>query len=193
VLGIPEGPYLARASSDALDAFATACRALGDAGYQLRSVAIMNDFDRVWERRHVIMAAEAARVHAAWFDEYEALYSPKTAELIRRGRAITSEHWRSALVARDAFRAGLQQAMADSRIDAWIAPSATGPAPSGLASTGDPVMNLPWTQAGFPAVSLPAGRNPAGLPFGLQVIGDWNADESILAWARGMEPMTHQL
>jgi Asp-tRNA(Asn)/Glu-tRNA(Gln) amidotransferase A subunit family amidase len=193
VMGVPEGPYLGRASSEALDAFTTACRVLSEAGYELRRVPIMPDYDSIYERHHVIMAAEAARIHAAWFDEYEALYSRKMADLIRRGRAITGEQLQSALAARDTFRVQLRHAMRDSRIDAWIAPSATGPAPSGLASTGDPVMNLPWTQAGFPAVNLPAGRNPDGLPFGLQMIGDWNADESVLGWARGMEPLMRQL
>jgi Asp-tRNA(Asn)/Glu-tRNA(Gln) amidotransferase A subunit family amidase len=193
ILGLPEGPYLERASTEALESFATACRVLSDAGYERRRVPIMPDYDSIDERHHLIMAAEAARIHAAWFDEYEALYSPKMADLIRRGRAITGEQLQSALVARDTFRVRLRHAMRDSRIDAWIAPSATGPAPSGLASTGDPVMNLPWTQAGFPAVTLPAGRNPAGLPFGLQMIGDRNADESVLAWAQAIEPMMRQL
>ena len=193
VLGVPEGPYLQRASSKALEAFADACRVLSDAGYELRHVPIMPDYDDVHQRHHVIMAAEAARVHAAWFGEYEPLYSAKMADLIRRGQAITGEQLRSALTERDEFRSRLRQAMAGWHIDAWIAPSAAGPAPGGLGSTGDPVMNLPWTQAGFPAVSLPAGRNPDGLPFGLQVIGDWNADESLLAWAQAMEPMLHQL
>ena len=40
-----------------------------------------------------------------------------------------------------------RRAMIDNNIDLWICPSAIGPAPKGLESTGDPVMNLPWTQA----------------------------------------------
>jgi Asp-tRNA(Asn)/Glu-tRNA(Gln) amidotransferase A subunit family amidase len=47
-------------------------------------------------------------------------------------------------------------------------------------------MNIPWTQAGLPAVSLPAGRTADGLPMGLQVAGRWQADEAVLAWARGI-------
>jgi Asp-tRNA(Asn)/Glu-tRNA(Gln) amidotransferase A subunit family amidase len=53
----------------------------------------------------------------------------------------------------------------------------------GLDSTGDPVMNLPWTYAGLPVVSIPTGRNAAGLPLGTQLIGRWYEDEKLLYWA----------
>jgi Asp-tRNA(Asn)/Glu-tRNA(Gln) amidotransferase A subunit family amidase len=72
-------------------------------------------------------------------------------------------------------------------IDLWISPAAPGPAPKGLESTGDPVMNLPWTHAGLPALNLPSGRNADGLPLGLQLTGHWHADEMLLAWAAGIE------
>ena len=193
VLGIPVGPYLERATGEARESFVRACGAFTDAGYELRRVPIMPDYGAVCDRHDVILAAEASRVHAAWFGEYESVYGAKTADLIRRGRSISSEQLRSALHARDAFRVELRQAMIDSGIDAWIAPSAVGSAPRGLDSTGDPVMNLPWTQAGLPAITLPAGRDPAGLPMGLQVVGDWNSDESLLAWGETMEQVTRQL
>jgi hypothetical protein len=32
-------------------------------------------------------------------------------------------------------------------VDAWVAPSAPGPAPEGVDSTGDPVIDVPWTHA----------------------------------------------
>ena len=67
----------------------------------------------------------------------------------------------------------------------WICPSALGAAPHGLASTGDPWMNLPWTHAGMPALSLPAGSvvGPTGarLPVGLQVIARRGQDRELLA------------
>jgi Asp-tRNA(Asn)/Glu-tRNA(Gln) amidotransferase A subunit family amidase len=44
-------------------------------------------------------------------------------------------------------------------------------------------MSLPWTQAGLPTISLPAGRAANGLPLGLQCVGRFMADEQLLAWA----------
>jgi aspartyl-tRNA(Asn)/glutamyl-tRNA(Gln) amidotransferase subunit A len=39
----------------------------------------------------------------------------------------------------------------------------------------------------MPAIALPAGRNAAGLPLGLQVVARWWADEVLLAWAQELE------
>ena len=60
-------------------------------------------------------------------------------------------------------------------------------APKGLESTGDPIMNLSWTQAGLPAMNLPTGKNQDGLPLGLQVVGSWGKDETLLLWAQDLE------
>ena len=80
------------------------------------------------------------------------------------------------------LRERLHGAMVDAGIDLWVSPASTGPAPEGIDDTGDPVMNLPWTHAGLPAVSLP-GATVDGLPVGLQVAGAYDADEDLLAWA----------
>ena len=47
-------------------------------------------------------------------------------------------------------------------------------------------MNLPWTHAGLPAVSLPAGT-VEGMPVGVQVVARAGDDERLLAWARDIE------
>jgi Asp-tRNA(Asn)/Glu-tRNA(Gln) amidotransferase A subunit family amidase len=72
--------------------------------------------------------------------------------------------------------------MSQASIDLWVCPAAPGPAPEGFA-TGNSNMNLPWTHAGMPAISLPAGLAPDGLPLGLQVIGLAMADEKLISWA----------
>jgi Asp-tRNA(Asn)/Glu-tRNA(Gln) amidotransferase A subunit family amidase len=193
ILGIPEGPYLASASDFALARFSLICALLAEAGYQLQRVRVMDDYREVRARHEVIIAADAARVHEKWFEKYENLYSSKLTELIRRGRSITASQLQAALKARDMFRAEMAQAMDENNIDLWISPPTTGPAPKGLDSTGEPEMNLPWTQIGFPAVNLPAGKSPDGLPMGLQVVGKWNMDEELLAWAEDLAKVVSRL
>lgn len=50
-------------------------------------------------------------------------------------------------------------------------------------------MCLPWSNAGFPAVSLPAGYAANGLPLGLQVVGRPGEDEELLRWAAEFAPV----
>jgi Asp-tRNA(Asn)/Glu-tRNA(Gln) amidotransferase A subunit family amidase len=99
---------------------------------------------------------------------------------------------REALKGRERLQDELSRLMESMGIDLWVSPAATGAAPRGLESTGDPVMNLPWTHAGMPTINLPAGRNPIDLPLGLQVSGGWYGDELLLAWAGEMEEVLRE-
>lgn len=186
-LGIPDGPYMQAASEEGLAHFVDVCNQLKNAGYELHHVQLMSDLEQIRARHDVIMSAEAAKVHADWSQKYEALYSRRLTELIRRGQSISDSQLQSALSARDQFQANLRRAFPDHNVDLWICPSTVGPALKGLDNTGDPIMNLPWTQAGLPVVNLPAGKSRDGLPMGLQVVGNWYNDESLLFWALELE------
>jgi Asp-tRNA(Asn)/Glu-tRNA(Gln) amidotransferase A subunit family amidase len=186
-LGIPRGPFLDRASAEGLLHFQRVCEHLQSAEWSLRSCNTFADFDQIEDRHHSIVAAEAARVHRSWFAEFSELYDPRTRELIERGRAITDERLDESLSEIGRLRDRVEQQMTANGIEFWISPAATGPAPHGIGATGDPVMNLPWTQAGLPAISLPAGIDDAGLPLGLQVVGRFGADEDLLAVSRDLE------
>ena len=186
-LGIPDGPYLQSVSPESMAHFERVHKQLESAGYELQHIQVMPDFAEIRSRHDAIMSAEAARVHAEWFRNYEKLYSAKFMELIRRGQAITDSQLQDAFSARDNFRADIRRTFLDHNIDLWISPSTVGPAPRGLESTGDPIMNLPWTQAGLPAINLPAGKSQDGLPLGLQAVGNWYKDESLLFWANDLE------
>jgi Asp-tRNA(Asn)/Glu-tRNA(Gln) amidotransferase A subunit family amidase len=192
VLAVPEGPLLQDVSLEGRAHFNTACEALS-AHYAVRTVPALSDFQEIRSRHNVILSAEAARVHAEWFGKYADLYSSKFVELIRCGQSIAARQLEGALEARGKFREDLLQFMNDDGIDLWICPSTIGPAPKGLSSTGDPVMNLPWTQAGLPAMNLPSGKSENGLPLGLQLIGGWNMDEALLSWAEGIRKAVDSL
>jgi aspartyl-tRNA(Asn)/glutamyl-tRNA(Gln) amidotransferase subunit A len=78
--------------------------------------------------------------------------------------------------------------------DALIGPVAPTPAFSLGENTDDPVkmyladiMTVPPSLAGLPAISVPAGTSAAGLPIGIQIIGDMRSDAELLALAGSME------
>lgn len=187
ILGVPEGPYLGRASDEGMAHFRETCRRLSSAGFEVKSVSAMTDFDEIYQRHNSLVAAEAARVHRGWFAQYGHLYHPKTAELVQRGQRLGAGGLDRMPAGPGKLRDELAALMEEEEVDLWVSPAALGPAPAGLESTGDPVMNLPWTHAGIPTLSLPSGLNKMGLPMGLQVAGRWDDDEAVIAWAVRVE------
>lgn len=49
------------------------------------------------------------------------------------------------------------------------------------------VLTTPANLAGLPALSLPNGVSPEGLPIGLQIMADFNQDDKMLAFAKELE------
>jgi Asp-tRNA(Asn)/Glu-tRNA(Gln) amidotransferase A subunit family amidase len=187
VLGVPEGPLLERASAWMLDHFRAACRKLANAGYEVKTVGAMPDFAAIYDRHFLITNGEAARVHRDWFPRFRELYHPKTVEKLELGRTVSDAALAQAREEKNHFVETQTRLMRQHGIDLWLSPSAVGAAPEGLTATGDPVMNLPWTQAGFPVLSLPFGRSAGGLPLGLQLAATRDDDERLLAWAGDLE------
>ncbi len=187
VVGVPIGPYLDRASEEAGRHFNELCGRLRAAAIEVRQVPAFADFETVVRRHDLLLAGEAAAVHADWFAEYSDLYDARTATLIRRGQGISEPELEAAREGRLQLRRELVELMETHAIDLWASPAATGPAPQSLESTGDPAMNLPWTQAGLPTVALPSISSASGLPLGLQLTGRWNRDEELLFWACGVQ------
>lgn len=187
VLAIPTGPYLTHADADAQSLFQAACVRLREAGYEVKSVPAMDTFDAIVSRHRALVAADCADVHTNWYAEFGELYHPKTAELIEQGQQVDAETVAAARLGRDELRAELMALMDTHGIDLWLSPAAPGLAPEGLDSTGDPIMNLPWTHAGLPTLSVPCGLGRDGLPFGLQIAARFDADEALVAWGIDIE------
>ena len=185
-LGIPEGPYLERADDEGRDHFHGVIAGLRDAGLEVVGIPVMEDVAEIKGRHELICSAEAARVHAPWYGEYRDTYHPKTRRLIDAGLEVDDVTLAAALDGRTELRDRLVATMAAHGIDLWISPAAPGPAPRGLDSTGDPVMNLPWSHAGLPTLTLPAGRLD-GMPMGLQIAASWYCDEELFARGSDLE------
>ena len=187
VLGVIQGPYMEHASAEGLEQFWNVCGHLEGAGFRLRHVKALSHMNELVKRHFLILAAEAAQVHAYWFAKFEDRYHERTTHLIQQGKQKSIEEVTVALKSRQELRSHLSQLMTEEGIDLWISPAAPGVAPKGLHSTGDPVMNLPWTHCGFPSLTLPSGTNDQGLPYGLQLAGNWNGDEQLLFWSTQIE------
>jgi Asp-tRNA(Asn)/Glu-tRNA(Gln) amidotransferase A subunit family amidase len=187
VLGAPDGPYLAQTEPAALEAFEEQLLLLQAAGCQVKRAPALAGIEQLNLLHRRMIFAEFAQEHAGLYARHGDLYRPRTVEAIRTGQSVNAEELAAARAHCLQLRGELEAQMDAAGIDLWVCPAATGPAPEGLHATGDPNMNLPWTHAGLPAITLPAGRAENGLPLGLQLAARFGADEELLGWARLVE------
>jgi Asp-tRNA(Asn)/Glu-tRNA(Gln) amidotransferase A subunit family amidase len=74
-----------------------------------------------------------------------------------------------------------------SDFDVLLTPAAVGEAEKDIMDTGSALFNRMWTLLGVPAVTVPAGAGPQGLPLGVQLVGRFDEDEIVLTaaeWVR---------
>jgi amidase len=83
---------------------------------------------------------------------------------------------------RDRLRAEAVAALAP--FDAVLLPIADEP--PARDSTGDTILQAPWTAWGMPAITVPAGRLASGAPVGIGIVARPGADADVLEIARRM-------
>ncbi|TVT45947.1 amidase [Amycolatopsis rhizosphaerae] len=126
----------------------------------------------------VVMAYEAARERAVERDQADRL-SAALANLLRTGASTPESAYQRARRSVGAAAETVSGLMRS--YDAILGPAAPGPAPLGLASTGDPVLSRPWQALGVPQLSVPALSTADGLPLGVQLIGRDREETALLA------------
>ena len=132
----------------------------------------------------LIMDYEAASSHRQRFEKYPAEYQPNITRLINRGLTISVTDYDTAL--QEMAEAKHAASKLFSKCDAWLAPATVGEAPT-LGTTGNPIMNSPSSFLHLPAINLPVSVSKNGLPLGIQLIGNKNADGELIAIAAWAE------
>lgn len=133
-----------------------------------------------WHR--TIMEAEMAANLSVEFERGRDRLSASLRSQLERGRASTALEYQQALARIPRIIEGLAQIF--ERYDAILTPSASGAAPRGLQSTGDPKFCTLWTLAGMPALNVPILQGEQGLPLGVQLVGARGDDARLLRTAR---------
>ena len=151
----------------------------------MEEIELPASFAEAHQVLRAIMAYESAQFFRELQQRNRNRIGPELNALLDEGAAIGETDYHAALDA----RIGLQREFAQfmSGIDAVISPPAPGEAPATLAQTGNPAFCSIWSLLGVPAVSIPVGLGPHGLPLGLQVIGAFRADDATLAAAAWCE------
>jgi Asp-tRNA(Asn)/Glu-tRNA(Gln) amidotransferase A subunit family amidase len=188
-IGAVTGSYLEQASRTGREHFEDHVERLNEGGFDVRRIDPFPDIEDVNRRHNHLVAAETALSHDEWYPAYGDRYARKTQELIEEGRAVDVGELADARAGRVALRETVHETMTDRGIDVLVSPGAPGPAPEGIDTTGDPIMNLPWTHSGLPTVTLPASKTDEGLPLGLQCSARFGYDEWLLAWCQRLQPV----
>jgi Asp-tRNA(Asn)/Glu-tRNA(Gln) amidotransferase A subunit family amidase len=100
-----------------------------------------------------------------------------------QAEAMTVEDYRKMLTERQKHRDAYE--LLAPEFDACITLAASGAAPVGLHSTGNPIFVVPASMLGIPAISLPVLAD-GGLPLGLQLMGFADRDAAVFSCAGGV-------
>lgn len=134
---------------------------------------------------------EATLVHQAWLRERPDEYAAQTRVQLEQGQQISVVAY---LQAQD-YRSGLRQALiaALHDVDVLISPTvpweapAEDPAVGGNDGAAESRFTGPYNLTGLPAISLPCGFGPHGLPLCMQLIGPPLGEALLLQVAHAYE------
>jgi Asp-tRNA(Asn)/Glu-tRNA(Gln) amidotransferase A subunit family amidase len=160
-------------------AFQGALAALRRGGVAIRSVDIAGMLAELHDAANTVEFYEGARFHEQRYREFGARLA-HMGELVREGLTISVERYDEAR--RRVAQARNRVAEIYKATPVILVPAATGPAPRGLALTGDSRMNSPWTALGTPAITIPMPVGDA-LPLGLQLTAAHGQDARVIRTA----------
>jgi Asp-tRNA(Asn)/Glu-tRNA(Gln) amidotransferase A subunit family amidase len=139
-------------------------------------------FDDIYQHHQNIMEADLARSFKKEYTDGKSKLSSVLREMIERGQKVSTTEYESSISEIKHYSEALDEFFED--YDAILTPSTSGPAPSGLASTGSPIFNTIWTYCGNPAINLPLLESPEGLPVGVQIVGAKDDDARLFRTSR---------
>jgi Asp-tRNA(Asn)/Glu-tRNA(Gln) amidotransferase A subunit family amidase len=168
--------------NEVIEAMDVVPRKLEQAGATLLSIELPQDYLELHATQAAILGYEMSRNLACEYARHADRISPKLRAALAEGQQVSASAYDQARRHARDCQSGFDAVIED--CDVLLAPSATGEAPKGLRSTGDPVMSRIWTLLGLPCISLPLARGPNGLPVGLTVIGRRGDDSHTLAAAQ---------
>jgi aspartyl-tRNA(Asn)/glutamyl-tRNA(Gln) amidotransferase subunit A len=192
-LGIPKEFFFDVLSEEVLAAYESALKKLRKAGCKVKEISIplLNNTE---DSGNNIAWAEATHYHQqmGWFPKNSAEYGEDVRARLEIGARVSATTYLEALALREKFIQQFHSTMLDAAVDALVVPSTPIAAP--LIGEENTVLhgkdhatralllrlNRPANLAGVPAISIPCGLTPSGLPLGLQLIGPAKSEAALL-------------
>jgi aspartyl-tRNA(Asn)/glutamyl-tRNA(Gln) amidotransferase subunit A len=197
-VGVLRSHFCELLDEDVRASFESALAAMCDAGAIVDDVAVPHA-SLVGPAYLHLGFGDAAAIHGPMLDAMPERYTTPVRLRLETARYVLAEDYARALAAREVLRWEVDALLADR--DALVLPTLPIPAPLIGASTvriGDashPIraLTLRLTQlfnlTGNPAVSLPCGTTPGGLPCGLQLVGRRGETGDLVRTAMAIEAL----
>src|SRR5438876_12049958 len=166
-IGVVRDFFYENATPEARSLNETLAGKLAASGFQVEEVRLPPTFDLAQPTLRTILRAEVASIHEQLFAAHPESYGEKIRVMIETGMVLEAADYIRARRVRRRYQvdmAGLFE-----KFDVLLTPAARGTATEGIGSTGDPVMNGPWTLADFPTMTVPHALGSNGLPIGAQL------------------------
>jgi aspartyl-tRNA(Asn)/glutamyl-tRNA(Gln) amidotransferase subunit A len=200
--GVPKEFFLDLVSEDVQIAFDHAVQALQRQRAKVKEVSIplLSDTE---DAGNQIAWAEATHYHqqAGWFPGRAADYGDDVRTRLEMGTKVSATAYLQALDLREKFIKQFHHSLVEAGVDALIVPTTPIAAPligeesTLIGAASHPTralllrLNRPANLAGIPAISIPCGFTPAGLPVGLQLIGMVNTERALLQIAQAAQAL----
>jgi Asp-tRNA(Asn)/Glu-tRNA(Gln) amidotransferase A subunit family amidase len=139
---------------------------------------------------YTVCTAELAhQLGRAWYDAHEADLAPSTRVFLTMGFGVAIEEYVAARKRRLVCARRLATLLGDDGVIVSPTMAMDACPAEGLdeGSDGAAYCTAAQNVTGHPAISLPAGSFPSGVPFGLQVTAPWYRDDLLLDLAQGWE------
>ena len=180
-LALVMGPSAKLAQPETVELMEKVAYAARAKGATVTPIELGTPFTTAYELHPHVMNMESAEA-IGW--EVDHARESLSAVLLDRMEWALAEPRAKLAEGRAAFKAAQDGfAGAITGYDAVLTPSAPGEAPEGIAFTGDAAFNSLWTLLHVPAVTIPAGTGPKGLPLGAQIVTPRGQDAAALMWA----------
>jgi aspartyl-tRNA(Asn)/glutamyl-tRNA(Gln) amidotransferase subunit A len=182
--------HMQRLRPGVAEATMAALRQLEGLGMRLREISLP-ELAGADEALLNLVMPEASHIHAAWLRERPGDYAALTRAQLEQGERIPAVDYLRAQAYRRELRAAMLAALGE--VDILASPTVAWEAPAEDPPVGDPegadeaLRTGPYNLTGLPAISLPCGFGPAGLPLGLQLAAAPLAEPLLLRAAQAYE------
>jgi amidase len=200
---MPTAPWGESFSPEVADAVRTTAALLETLGHEVEEYSLKTDLEAAWSRYNDINAVETA----ADFERLAAIVgrpveqadlAPFNWSLLQRGRSLSAIQYASSIAA--VRKAGQSLCRELERYDVFLTPTLTQPArPVGywsmedgdcdryLARWADAAFMFTFNLSGLPAMSIPASTASNGTPIGVQLVGRYGDEATILRLGAALE------